>query len=299
MGRRIRKQRLSGGHPGARPVGYDYLWSGDQLTEEVPLYADGTLAYDESVHWLYTLGALTPLARYEKGQLHYVVSDHMGTPRELLTEQGNVVWSGRLNTWGGIKLWQVAANDGDKLRCNLRFAGQYADEESGLHYNRYRYYDSETGQYLSPDPIGLAGGLNSYSYVPNPLKWVDPLGLCKTSGTNNKGLESRGYKPQPGERTREGYMNNNISPDREVTLHTKSPGFNNNKGNTGGQFKRYGVESHGGLSPHVHQPTRNVSPKGDIYGSQGTKISNGDVTSPTNKDIKQLYLHFKEGRYNP
>jgi len=199
LGRRIRKQRLSGGHPGARPVGYDYLWSGDQLTEEVPLYADGTQAYDESVHWLYTPGALTPLARYEKGQLHYVVSDHMGTPRELLTEQGNVAWSGRLNTWGGIKLWQVAANDGDKLRCNLRFAGQYADEESGLHYNRYRYYDSETGQYLTPDPIGLLGGVNPYGYVHNPLSWVDPLGLASYPPVTETTTASNGldYRSNP------------------------------------------------------------------------------------------------------
>ncbi len=73
----------------------------------------------------------------------------------------------------------MAANDADKLSCNLRFAGQYADEESGLHYNRFRYYDNGTGQYLSPDPIGLAGGVNPYGYVPNPLKYADPFWLCK------------------------------------------------------------------------------------------------------------------------
>jgi uncharacterized protein RhaS with RHS repeats len=48
-----------------------------------------------------------------------------------------------------------------------------------LYYNRFRYYDCETGQYLCADPIGLAGGINPYSYVKNPLKWIDPLGLCK------------------------------------------------------------------------------------------------------------------------
>jgi RHS repeat-associated protein len=101
----------------------------------------------------------------------------MGTPRELLTAQGKVAWAGRLSTWGEVTEWPVAANDADKLSCNLRFAGQYADEESGLHYNRFRYYDNGTGQYLSPDPIGLAGGINPYGYVHNPLGWVDPLGL--------------------------------------------------------------------------------------------------------------------------
>ncbi|MBF7996280.1 RHS domain-containing protein [Rahnella sp. SAP-29] len=175
FGRRISKRREGGN--GNKPTGYDYLWSGDQLIEETPVYADGTPAYGESIHWLYEPGALTPLARREKGQLHYVVSDHMGTPRELLTEKGDVAWASRLSTWGKETRYRLAVND-DRPTCNLRFAGQYADEESGLHYNRHRYYDSETGQYLSPDPIGLAGGFNPYGYVHNPLAWVDPLGLA-------------------------------------------------------------------------------------------------------------------------
>jgi RHS repeat-associated protein len=171
-------------------TGYDYLWSGDQLIEETPVYADGTPAYDASIQWLYAPDALTPTARSEKGRLHYVVSDHMGTPRELLTEDGNVVWANRLSTWGAGNLWRrPAANDGN-VSCNLRFAGQYADEESGLHYNRHRYYDSETGQYLSSDPIGLAGGLNPYGYVHNPLSYIDPLGLacCPPKKVSNSNL---------------------------------------------------------------------------------------------------------------
>ncbi|MCW7764618.1 RHS repeat-associated core domain-containing protein [Photorhabdus sp. JAR] len=60
----------------------------------------------------------------------------------------------------------------------MRFAGQYEDPESGLFYNRHRYYESETGQYLSPDPLNLAGGVNPYSYVHNPANWIDPLGLA-------------------------------------------------------------------------------------------------------------------------
>ncbi|MCS2147573.1 RHS repeat-associated core domain-containing protein [Scandinavium manionii] len=178
FGRRIRKEKRSDIATGTRPVGCEYQWSGDQLIAETPLYADGRAAYEESIHWLYAPGGLTPVARQEKGKLHYVVSDHMGTPRELLTEQGKRAWAGRLSLWGRGSQWAVAANDADKLSCNLRFAGQYADEESGLHYNRFRYYDTETGQYLTPDPIGLLGGVNPYGYVHNPLGWIDPLGLA-------------------------------------------------------------------------------------------------------------------------
>ncbi|UHM89760.1 RHS repeat domain-containing protein [Rahnella victoriana] len=179
FGRRIRKQKVGAENAAdTRPAGTEYRWSGDQMIAETPVYADGTVAYDEGIQWLYAPGSLTPAARYQKGQLHYVVSDHMGTPRELLTAQGKVAWAGRLSTWGEVTEWPVAANDADKLSCNLRFAGQYADEESGLHYNRFRYYDNGTGQYLSPDPIGLLGGVNPYGYVHNPLSWVDPLGLA-------------------------------------------------------------------------------------------------------------------------
>jgi RHS repeat-associated protein len=77
----------------------------------------------------------------------------------------------------------------------LRLAGQYADAETGLHYNRYRFYDPETGHYLTPDPIGIDGGLNAYAYCSDPLNVVDPLGLTITT------LQKMG-KMQPGVRRR-------------------------------------------------------------------------------------------------
>ena len=158
-----------------------YLWSGDQLIEETPIYADGTLANAQQVQWLYQPGEITPTARYQQGKLHYVVTDHQGTPREIFSEGGQASWAGRLNTWGQMQFWRYregkAENDPNYTECPFRFAGQYEDEESGLYYNRFRYYDRETGQYLSPDPIGLLGGLNPYGYVHCPTGWVDPFGL--------------------------------------------------------------------------------------------------------------------------
>ncbi|MDC9621326.1 DUF6531 domain-containing protein [Xenorhabdus sp. XENO-7] len=201
FGRRIRKlkvhdgkltaanlQRWLDGKPDltAKPdtiTGYDYLWSGNQLVEETPLYADGSPAHDRRICWLYAPGAFTPSARYEKGKLHYIVSDHQGTPREILSEAGKLVWANRLTTWGKAeRMPLLAANDEDyHVSCNLRFAGQWLDEESGLYYNRFRYYSPETGQYISPDPIGLLGGVNPYGYVYNPLTWIDPFGLVACS----------------------------------------------------------------------------------------------------------------------
>jgi len=77
----------------------------------------------------------------------------------------------------------LIARDGAAERGNLiRAQGQYHDEELGLHYNRHRYYDQHAGRFISKDPIGLSGGINLYQYAPNPVQWVDPLGLQKTAG---------------------------------------------------------------------------------------------------------------------
>ena len=71
-----------------------------------------------------------------------------------------------------------ADNDPNYTECHFRFAGQYEDRETGLYYNRFRYYDKDSGQYISPDPIGLLGGFNPYGYVHCPTGFIDPLGLA-------------------------------------------------------------------------------------------------------------------------
>nr|WP_282555285.1 RHS repeat-associated core domain-containing protein [Providencia stuartii] len=169
-----------------RVTAWHYLWSGDQMVEEAPVYADGTVAYDAGIQWLYQPGAITPTARYQNGKLHYVVTDHQGTPREIFTEKGIASWAGRLNTWGQMAFWQSqdgrADNDPNYTECHFRFAGQYEDRETGLYYNRFRYYDKDSGQYISPDPIGLLGGLNPYGYVHCPTGFIDPFGLACCPG---------------------------------------------------------------------------------------------------------------------
>jgi RHS repeat-associated protein len=90
-----------------------------------------------------------------------------------MTDQGAaVVWAADYLPFGTA---DVSVGSVDN---NLRFAGQYFDQETGLHYNYHRYYDPKLGRYLRSDPIGFDGGINLYAYVlNNPLNWVDPLGL--------------------------------------------------------------------------------------------------------------------------
>lgn len=177
----------------------NFLYKGNQLVAEVPTVyeTDGNTAlqanWEEAIYWLYQGDDFTPTARYEKGQLHYTVSDQIGTITELMTEDGYIDYRQKLNLWGEAEIdgyRHHAANDSAPLKCNHRFVGQYYDEESGLHYNRFRYYSPETGQYVSSDPIGLLGGFNPYGYVGIPTAFVDPLGLqvCPIQK-----LKDRGY----------------------------------------------------------------------------------------------------------
>lgn len=81
----------------------------------------------------------------------------------------------------GIEI-KVVNQDNPFEQNNLRFQGQYYDSETELHYNRYRYYEPHSARYMSKDPIGLEGGLNTSAYVNNPTHWIDPMGLQPVGG---------------------------------------------------------------------------------------------------------------------
>jgi RHS repeat-associated protein len=100
-------------------------------------------------------------------------NDHLGTPQKITTTSGAVVWSAKHTSFGDAQVEAASTTS-----SNLRFAGQYYDQETGLHYNYHRYYDPKIGRYLIADPIGLAGGINPYAYVQNnPVNLIDPQGL--------------------------------------------------------------------------------------------------------------------------
>ena len=96
---------------------------------------------------------------------------------EVTDEDGEIAWSGSYKAWGLAQEDRSENAIRADVRNPLRFQGQYFDTELGLHYNRYRYYESKSGRFINKDPIGIEGGLNVYSYCPAPTQWVDPLGL--------------------------------------------------------------------------------------------------------------------------
>ncbi|MBS75853.1 RHS repeat-associated core domain-containing protein [Variovorax sp.] len=115
-------------------------------------------------------------------RIRYYHTDHLGTPRELSSEDGEIVWSASYKAWGNTLKVEVPSSTPragtQPVEQNLRFQGQYFDAESGLHYSRFRYYDPDVGRFVSEDPIGLAGGENFFAYAPNPIGWIDPYGLA-------------------------------------------------------------------------------------------------------------------------
>jgi len=113
-------------------------------------------------------------------QLHFIHTDHLNTPRVITNQASQEVWRwDHAEPFGTYPANENPSGLGTFVH-NLRFPGQYFDRETNTHYNYFRDYDPGIGRYIQSDPIGLAGGINTYAYVENnPLVWSDPRGLNK------------------------------------------------------------------------------------------------------------------------
>jgi RHS repeat-associated protein len=131
--------------------------------------------------------------------IHYLHNNHLGATEIVTDDAAQPVWHADYLPFGKVLLTtdtnqtsatqtSISKRNAANFKLNLRLPGQYEDDETGLYYNDHRYYDPERGQYLTPDPLGLRGGINSYAYVSgNPMKYVDPSGLILFAfdGTGN------------------------------------------------------------------------------------------------------------------
>ncbi|MFD9493688.1 DUF6531 domain-containing protein [Streptomyces sp. NPDC060005] len=176
LGRRTAKFRL--GEDGSVADEILFSWDGTNLAEQRTLRDDvvetDTWDWDPDGH----RAAAQLRSRWNTDapndvdkQFYAIVTDLVGTPSELVGEDGTIAWRAATSLWGR------PLAGADNSLCPLVFPGQYRDPETGLHYNLSRYYDPDTASYLSPDPLGLAPAPNHHAYVDNPLRWSDPLGL--------------------------------------------------------------------------------------------------------------------------
>jgi RHS repeat-associated protein len=199
IGRRLWTEVCRPGLDGRRR---EFYWDGDRLAAELDP-AGRLRIYLYAGH-----DALAPLAFVDyddrsaapaRGRLYHVFCDGAGMPLHVEDERGEIVWwASRVDPWG-----KLAVHESAQVEYNLRWPGHYFDQETGLHYNRYRYYDPELGRYLTPDPIGYRGSdVNLYAYCTNPLVQVDVLGLAHSGkgdgpDTRSTSADVDGSDPPP------------------------------------------------------------------------------------------------------
>ena len=171
LGRRISKTVR---HTNGTTATTHYGWDGDRIVREETDNQRTTVVYEP--------GSFVPMLRIDdtlRGQvLSTYITAALGTPMQLVTPNGQTRWLAEPDDWAAVKNQRAVRN----VTQPIRFQGQWHDEESGLYYNRHRYYDPQQGRYISQDPIGLNGGTNLYGYVTNPTRMVDPLGLLACGG---------------------------------------------------------------------------------------------------------------------
>ncbi len=189
--RRVEKRVMAPARAGKRAVVATtrYVWDRSSVVHEITSRpgappSSQTFLYEDQ-------DEVTPLAQLEgSGGVSswvHLVSDFNGTPEELVDGAGRVVGRLTRDAYG-----KTAAASGSKSTTPFRFPGQIADPETGLHYNRYRYYDPQAGRYLTPDPIGIAGGYNLYQYGRNPIGWADPMGWAHNMAVTSWTRPGRG-----------------------------------------------------------------------------------------------------------
>ncbi|WP_317125567.1 RHS repeat-associated core domain-containing protein [Flavobacterium columnare] len=139
------------------------------------VYLSQKEAINDLVTWVYQENSFVPSAKIQGEAQFSIISDYIGRPIQCYSENGSLVWSTDYDIYGGLRELK-----GEKSFIPFRQLGQYEDLElEGLYYNRFRYYDCSTGNYISQDPIGLNGGMALYGYVHDSNAWVDVFGLME------------------------------------------------------------------------------------------------------------------------
>ncbi|MEU5456722.1 putative T7SS-secreted protein [Streptomyces globisporus] len=184
LGRRTSKQRMSADGTSVTER-ITFTWDGTALCEQTTSTPD--MPNQVTLTWEHR--GLHPIAQTERitaadapqveidSRFFAIITDLVGSPRELIDEQGDIAWRTRTTLWG-TTTWNTTA----RAYTPLRFPGQYYDPETGLHYNYFRHYDPGNARYLTPDPLGLSPAPNPATYVHNPHTWGDPLGLAPDAG---------------------------------------------------------------------------------------------------------------------
>jgi RHS repeat-associated protein len=164
------------------------------------------------ITWLFEPESFAPVAKLTGGERYSIVTDYLGTPCAMLDDAGRTVWSASVSIYGDLRNLV-----GDRHACPFRWPGQYEDQETGLYYNRFRYYDFSAGVFIRQDPVLLFGGPRLYSYVTDPFASTDVFGL---TGPDDGGFSVYGLFERGSEKPY--YVGISNDADRRMLEHIES-----------------------------------------------------------------------------
>nr|WP_308310656.1 RHS repeat-associated core domain-containing protein [Streptomyces sp. GbtcB6] len=287
LGRRVAKLRMAD--------------SGEEIVERVDFTWDGTVLCEQTTNAIGLPNRTTltwdhqnrrPIAQAERittdemsreeidSRFFAIVTDLVGTPTELVDEQGRIAWHSRSTVWGNS-----ARSESSTAYTPLRFPGQYYDPETALHYNYFRHYDPETARYLTADPLGLTPAPNPMAYVHDPLTWTDALGLAPDYPLGEKGNPFGSRADAEKSAFEVAGVPHGTTPDAEwVVMGDKNyknmPGYVYSKDPTHwGNFRQFEMENgsrvivehtHDPAGPHFHAG----APKGQTPEEQSRNLVN-------------------------
>jgi RHS repeat-associated protein len=243
---------------------------------------------DAPITWLFEPDRRAPLAKLVGGKTFGIVTDHLGTPRAMFDERGAEVWAADMDTYGDLHNVR-----GARGACPFRWPGQYEDVETGLYYNRFRYYSPGAGEYVNQDRSRTEGGYALYAYVPDPLSWTDRLGLTPLDegGHSVYGLYDKGSSTPY-------YVGITNDPERRQAEHIESGRLSEE----GGEMKilkqdvSYAeargteqalIEQHGTLTGTIGEPISATN--------RGNKVNSFDKSRTDERGLRfnQEYLKVK------
>ncbi|WP_437990844.1 RHS repeat-associated core domain-containing protein [Sorangium sp. So ce145] len=320
--RRIKKEVVPPSAPSAldpagapKPRVVEYLWDGLCLAAEIDSERGTRIFVHEP-------GTMCPLLQQEGAAIYAVITDHIGTPTELIGSDGEVAWSARHSVFG-IVLETMQPTGGAPVMSPFRLLGQYHDEETGLCYVRYRYFDPQTARFLSPDPIELFGGRNLFAFDGSPTTHADPLGLsCVIIGNplhdSGARMAMLYIKPNPDiyrvmvhgtpdhvEADDVNGMSAAFAPSQLVAMIKAADNYHNarlislNSCNTG--------RTHNGVAQQVSAalPNRDIRAPNDMVWGDGHRVAppigviNSVQWRPTAKEVSEAkYDETRLGRWN-
>jgi len=241
------------------------------------------------ITWVFEPESFAPAAKLLGEQRYSIVTDYLGAPVAMFDAAGDKVWAADISVYGELRNLE-----GRRDACPFRWPGQYEDVETGLYYNRFRYYDPGAGEYVSQDPIGIASGLGLHAYVCDPFRWVDPFGLAKTcknaqqelraigplkgrsAADIERDLRKRGFKSTPAKSG--GTVWTKPMPKGQTAVVRIDPAMPSTP-------KKFADEV-----PHAHKeivPTSAVNQRGNFDQSRATKLDDAGAktTDPTRTHI--------------